>query len=266
LSSAIQSKHTCQETQSIMMNGQAKAGGSERSRKRKQAQGRADVQTAANKIKNPDQKTRITAKTSNDLYIGNESKAYRLKGSRTFNKYKSGKQLQSWLEIAKEMFSTSSKKERGENVSVPSVDGCDGTNYRASHVTDGKRPARSLRGGIDKSVHVRSGFTLLDYRNTQAESRQKIHKEYFSKKNEHDLYKYKTIRSGDVLESYEYEGLQISRKGRKKKESKKEDENIEEKTEEQIHEIRKKSISSKQAYKKVYKPKSCIRTFKRWRC
>lgn len=90
------------------------------------------------------------------------------------------------------------------------------------------------------SLEFAGEITLLDYRNTQAE----IYKKYFShKKIDLDLYKYKTIRSGDVLEVYEYEGLQVNKKGKSKKQSVKKEESTEAKTEDQIREIRKKSIS-----------------------
>ena len=82
--------------------------------------------------------------------------------------------------------------------------------------------------------------TLLDYRNTQAE---KYEKYFFTNRPDANLYKYKTVRSGDVLEVYEYEGLQKSQRGRERKYIEKEKECIEEKTEDQIREIRKKSIS-----------------------
>jgi hypothetical protein len=146
--------------------------------------------------------------------------------------------IDDWIRIAEETFSSPSKRERGENGSFPVVDDHGGKSPPASQVP---ATARSLLGGSSESV--RGVPSLLDYRNTQAEN----YKKYFSKiKPDADLYKYKIVRSGDVLEVYEYEGIQRSKKGIKRKEKEKkeeEKESIEEKTEEQIREIRKKSIS-----------------------
>jgi len=153
--------------------------------------------------------------------------------------------IEDWLRVTEEIFSAPSKALRGEKVSVSSVDGGHSTSFRANHVTDVKRPALGLSGGVSESIPVvGSCFTLLDYRNTQAEKRKDIYNKYFSKtKIDTGLYKYKTVRSGDVLEVYEYEGLQKSQKGKEKNVKEKEEEKTEEKTEEQKQEIRKKSIS-----------------------
>ena len=148
------------------------------------------------------------------------------------------KNIDDWIRLAVETFSSPSERRRGEKGSVLVVDDHDGNSSRASTVPEVFTPARRLHGV--NATDVQKGSTLLDYRNTQAEN----YKKYFSKKKTNaDLYKYKTIRSGNVLEVYEYEGLQINKKGKAKKQNDKKEESIEEKTEDQIKEIRKKSIS-----------------------
>jgi hypothetical protein len=154
-----------------------------------------------------------------------------------------------WLSLAQQTFSSPSQEKRGENVFVSSLNVDDDTDSPASQVPDACRTARSLQGGSSQSVQGVVS-SLLDYRNTQAEKRkraeqrEKDYAKYFSKiKPDVDLYKYKTILSGDTLELYEYEDFQRSKKGKPKKQKEKDEESIEEKTEEQIKEIRKKSIS-----------------------
>lgn len=146
--------------------------------------------------------------------------------------------IDDWLSLAQQIFSSPSQEKRGENIFVSYLKVGDVIDSPASKVPS-PTTARSLLGGSSQSVQCVVS-TLLDYRNTQAEN----YKNYFNKvKPDIDLYKYKTVRSGDVLEVYEYEGVQKNKKGKKKKRKEK-DENISvKKTQEQIREIRKKSTT-----------------------
>jgi hypothetical protein len=84
--------------------------------------------------------------------------------------------IDDWIRIAEEIFSSPSKRERGENGSFPVLDDHVGKSSPASQVP---ATARSLPGGF------RGVPSLLDYRNTQAEN----YKKYFNKvKPDIDLY------------------------------------------------------------------------------
>ena len=145
------------------------------------------------------------------------AKTYHLDRSKAFVRTKPVDDLESWARAVEEIFSTPSEDLRGEKVSVPSVSSGEAARSRAGDVTDGDRPARSLPGGITQSVQGGCS-TLLDYTLTQAEKLKKVSAAQRRKLPDRvsdvkRAYRHKAIISGNVIEIFDYEDTQLSRKG-----------------------------------------------------
>jgi len=170
---------------------------------------------------------------------------YRLDRSKKFTAPKPADDLDSWVQLAEETFSSPSKKERGEEVSLFEVD----KGYvKSSHAlgvsvppdirraaplprgrmsTGREGTARRVPGAYPPTYRPRS--TLLDYRLTQGETKRVPFKDiynYVSSAN--DTYHFRAIIAGHVIKLYRYSTVQVCQKGKTCKDRQKREDRTEE--------------------------------------
>jgi hypothetical protein len=159
-------------------------------------------------------------------------KPYRLDRSRKFIAPKQADDLDSWVRLAEETFSSPSKEERGEKVSLFGVDrghvksspalgvSVPPDIRRAAPLPRGRMStgregtARRVPGVYPATDHQRS--TLLDYRLTQGENKknpfEKTWTGYTSSVN--DTYHFRAVIAGHIIKLYKYGDLQVCQKGK----------------------------------------------------
>jgi len=170
---------------------------------------------------------------------------YRLDRSKKFIAPKQADDIDSWVRLAEETFSSPSKKERGEKVSLFGVDRGYVKSSRALGVsvppdirravplprgrmsTGREGTARRVPGVYPATDHQRS--TLLDYRLTQGETKRVPYKNiynYVSSAN--DTYLFRAIIAGHVIKLYKYSTVQVCQKGKMCKDRQKREDRTEE--------------------------------------
>jgi len=151
---------------------------------------------------------------------------YRLDRSKMFTAPRPADDIDSWVRLAEETFSSPSKKERGEEVSLFDVDKEYPESSHARGVSvppDIRRAAPLPRGrmstGREGTARRVPGVyaatdqprsTLLDYRLTQGENKKNPFKDiynYVSSAN--DTYLFRAIIAGRVIKLYKYSTVQV---------------------------------------------------------
>ncbi len=173
------------------------------------------------------------------------TRTYRLDRSRKFTAPKQADDIDSWVRLAKETFSSPSKQERGEKVSLFGVDRGYVKSSRALGVSvppDIRRAAPLPRGRMSTGregtarrvpgvypATDRPRSTLLDYRLTQGETKRVPFKDIYNYVSSAiDTYRFRAIIAGHIIKLYKYSTVQVCQKGKTCKDRQKREDRTEE--------------------------------------
>jgi hypothetical protein len=228
LSSVVRRGNPCQPLTTYQCANEARAGGSEPARERRQA-------PSQGKRRKTDQQN---GSDSQNAGTKKYARYYQLHRSRKFTRTSAANDLESWVDVAKEIFSAPSKGPGGEKASAFVLDKQPPQTSRASRVPEppplpgasNERgavggPARGVPG-VDAASVERGCTTLLDYRLTQGEKKKgsfyKSWRGYVP--STVDTYQQRAVIAGHVIKLYKYHTPQVCQRGKTcKKRMKRED-------------------------------------------